>query len=99
MSFFDWIGKILSEYFLQFLKGTGYTLVMAIAGTLIGFIIGLAIAVVRTIPTEKGTKPVKRVLLKIVNVILNVYIEVMRGTPMLVQALIIHYSLFAKMNM
>ncbi len=99
MSFFDWIGKILSEYFLQFLKGTGYTLVMAIAGTLIGFIIGLAIAVVRTIPTEKGTNPVKRVLLKIVNVILNVYIEVMRGTPMLVQALIIHYSLFAKMNM
>lgn len=99
MSFFDWIWRILSEYGIQFLKGTGNTLVMAIAGTAIGFLIGLGIAIVRTIPTDEGTGAAKRVILKIVNVILNVYVEVMRGTPMLVQALIIHYSLFAKTGM
>lgn len=99
MNLFDWIFKLLNEYGLQFLKGTGNTLIMAIVGTIVGFIIGLAIAVVRTIPEDENAGTLKNVLLKIVNAVLSVYIEVLRGTPMLVQALIIHYSLFAPMGM
>lgn len=99
MNLFDWIFKLLNEYGLQFLKGTGNTLIMAIVGTIVGFIIGLAIAVVRTIPEDENAGTLKKVLLRIVNAVLSVYIEVLRGTPMLVQALIIHYSLFAPMGM
>ncbi len=99
MSFFDWLFKLIGEYGLQFLKGSGYTLVMAIAGTLIGFIIGLGVAIVKTLPLGTKKASPRYIILKVVNAILSVYIEVMRGTPMLVQALIIHYSLFVKIGL
>ena len=37
-------------------------------------------------------RSVKRVILKVVNVILSVYIEFFRGTPMIVQAMVIYYG-------
>ena len=98
MSFFDWIIKLLSEYSLQFLNGTKNTLIMALSGTLVGFTIGLVIGIIRTIPIEDNAPTSKRIFLKIVNVLLSAYVEITRGTPMLVQALIVHYGLFAKMG-
>lgn len=53
MTTFDWIIKLLKEYGSLFLKGTGYTMAMAVAGTLIGLLIGLLIGVYRTIPDPK----------------------------------------------
>ena len=99
MSFFDWIAKIFSEYWRSFLRGTGNTLLMAIIGTVAGFLIGLIIAIIRTVPVKDGDSGVKKAVLKIVNTILSVYVEVIRGTPMMVQALIIHYSLFVPLGM
>ena len=99
MSFFDWIAKIFSEYWRSFLRGTGNTLLMAIIGTIAGFIIGLVIAIIRTVPVKENAGGFKKVFLKIVNTILSVYVEVIRGTPMMVQALIIHYSLFVPLGM
>ena len=98
MSFFDWVIKLVGEYWQQFLSGTVNTLIMALTGTIAGFIIGLLIAVVRTIPTGEGTSKFKRVFLKCVNFLLSAYVEIIRGTPMLVQALIIHYSLFVPLK-
>ncbi len=99
MSFFDWISKLVSEYWPQFLNGTKNTLIMALTGTLFGFIIGLLIAIVRTVPILPNDKRVKKIFFKSVNAILCAYIEIVRGTPMLVQALIVHYSLFVKLGM
>ena len=66
------------------------TLFISIIGTLVGSVIGLLIGTVRTIPVpEKGTK---RVGLKIVNALLTIYIEFFRGTPMIVQAMVIYYG-------
>lgn len=98
MSFFDWILKLASEYWLQFLSGTKNTIIMALTGTIAGFIIGLLIAVVRTIPIGEKDNALKKGAMKFVNVILSAYIEIIRGTPMLVQALIIHYSIFVPMK-
>lgn len=98
MSFFDWFIKLLMEYYPLFLKGAGYTMIMAIAGTVAGFVIGLVIAIIRTVPVDENSSTVKKVLMKFVNIILSVYVEVVRGTPMLVQALIIHYSIFVPMG-
>lgn len=95
MSLFDWIVKILREFGPNFLTGTGYTLLMSIIGTLIGFLIGLLIAIVRTVPAAKK-KAFGFYLFKVINFILGAYIEIIRGTPMMVQALIIHWSWFAK---
>ncbi len=96
MSLFDWILLILQKFGPNFLKGTGYTLLMSITGTLVGFLIGLLIAIVRTVPVKKNTFGFY--LFKVINFILGAYIEIIRGTPMMVQALIIHYSLFAPNN-
>ncbi len=98
MSLFDWIIKLVDEYWLQFLNGTKNTLIMALTGTAIGFLIGLIIAIIRTIPVDKKTNPVVKGIVYVVNFILNAYIEIIRGTPMMVQALIVYYSIFVPMN-
>ncbi len=87
---FDWIVKIISENWPMFLRGAGMTLVIALIGTIIGAFIGLMAGVIRTIPVpERGAK---KVFLKVINVILSVYIEFFRGTPMIVQAMVIYYG-------
>jgi putative lysine transport system permease protein len=74
----------------MFIRGAGMTLYISIIGTVLGFIIGLLIGVIRTIPMpERGGK---RVILKVINAILSIYIEVFRGTPMIVQAMVIYYG-------
>lgn len=98
MSTFDWIKVILSEYWRYFLSGTGKTMLMALTGTIIGFLIGLAIAIVRTIPVRKNSHKAKKICLKIANVVFSAYVEVVRGTPMMVQAMIIHYGIFVPMQ-
>jgi putative lysine transport system permease protein len=99
MTFFDWILKLITEYWTLFLKGAGYTVIMALVGTVAGFLIGLLIAIVRTVPIQPSDKAWKKGFFKVVNAILSAYVEIIRGTPMLVQALIIHYSVFAQMGM
>ncbi|MEG2406318.1 MAG: ABC transporter permease subunit, partial [Clostridiales bacterium] len=80
------------NYWPMFLKGAGVTLLIAITGTLTGSLIGLLIGVVRTIPVSVNDSLLKRITFKIINVILSVYIEVFRGTPMIVQAMVIFYG-------
>lgn len=87
---FDWVVNIIRDNWPMFLRGAGVTLYISIIGTIIGSIIGLMVGVIRTIPTpERG---MKKVLLKIINAILSIYIEFFRGTPMIVQAMVIYYG-------
>lgn len=86
----EWITRIVSEYWSMFLRGAGITLLISIIGTIIGSLIGLLIGVIRTVPMpERGTK---RILLKVANGVLASYIEFFRGTPMIVQAMVIFYG-------
>ncbi|AQS58347.1 amino acid ABC transporter permease [Desulforamulus ferrireducens] len=86
----EWIIKIVVEYGPMFIRGAGITLLISIIGTIIGSLIGLVIGVIRTIPLpERGAK---RITLKIVNTILSAYVEFFRGTPMIVQAMVIYYG-------
>ena len=99
MNTFNWITKLFSEYWKDFLKGTGNTLVMALTGTIIGFIIGLLVAMIRTIPVKKEHSKPAHTVKKGVDFLLSSYVEIIRGTPMLVQSLIIHYGLFVPLKM
>jgi putative lysine transport system permease protein len=82
--------QIVSDNWPMFIRGAGMTLRISMIGTIIGFIIGLIIGVIRTIPLrERG---VKRIILKIINGLLSFYIEFFRGTPMIVQAMVIYYG-------
>ncbi|WP_338451004.1 amino acid ABC transporter permease [Niallia oryzisoli] len=87
---FEWIVKIISENWPMFIRGAGVTLLISIIGTIVGSLIGLLIGMIRTIPIpERGPK---KILLKVVNAILSIYIEFFRGTPMIVQAMVIFYG-------
>ena len=84
------IMNILTKYWPMFLRGAGATLYISMIGTIIGSIIGLLVGNVRTIPMpEKG---IKRIILKVINGILSFYVEFFRGTPMIVQAMVIYYG-------
>lgn len=86
----EWIIKIISENWPMFLRGAGLTLLISLIGTIFGAMIGLLAGVIRTIPMpERGAK---KILLKVINLILSIYIEFFRGTPMIVQAMVIFYG-------
>lgn len=86
----EWLIRIWTKYWPMFIRGAGTTLLISIIGTIVGTIIGLAVGVIRTIPlSDSGGK---RVLLKVVNSLLSAYIEFFRGTPMIVQAMVIYYG-------
>lgn len=98
MGFFEWIWKIVSEYYLLFLKGIANTMLIAIIGTLCGFIIGLVVAIIRTIPDSRSK--IVNFMMKIVKFILVAYIEVFRGTPMMIQAAVVYYGIVrGRMNL
>ena len=94
-AFFSEVLGIFTQYSGYFLQGVGYTMLIALAGTLVGLVIGLVTGIVRTIPKSKN--PLVRVLLKIVNAIISVYVEIFRGTPMMVQSMVIFWG-YAFMN-
>lgn len=91
-SFFSWVGFLIKQYGGLFLRGTANTLLIAVAGTVLGFLLGLLVAIARTIKLSPRAPRWKRVPLKILHGILGVYIEVFRGTPMIVQAMVIYYG-------
>lgn len=103
-SFFGWVAFLLQKYGTLFLRGTGMTLLIALTGTILGFLIGLLVAIVRTIAMPRSRDPrrrssaervslaVRRTLLRAVQILMNVYIQVFRGTPMIVQAVVIYYG-------
>ncbi len=92
MSFWERIVYILQRYYMSFLKGMGITFIIALVSTLIGCIIGFIIGIIQTIPVNKSDNLLKRILLGIVKFILLAYVELFRGTPMLVQAMFIFYG-------
>ena len=87
------VGALWDAYGTAYLKDMGNTLILAIVATVIGFIIGLACGILNTIPYSKNDSLVKRVLLKVVRAIVRIYVEVFRGTPMILQAVFIFYGL------
>ena len=89
-TFFSQMMKILKDNGPQFLRGTGMTLLISMTGTIAGLIIGLLIGVYRTAPKAKN-----KVLAGFQTAFgwfLNVYIEIFRGTPMIVQSMVIYYG-------
>lgn len=89
-TFFGQVTKILKDNWPQFLRGAGLTLLISITGTIAGLIIGLLIGVYRTAPTAKNKA--LALLQTLFGWFLNVYIEIFRGTPIIVQSMVIYYG-------
>ncbi|MDO5436552.1 MAG: amino acid ABC transporter permease [Clostridia bacterium] len=87
------IGSIWSKYGMVYLTGIGNTLLLAVTATLIGCLIGFACGILQTIPYTRTDIWIKRFLLKLIRIVIRVYVEVFRGTPMILQAVFIYYGL------
>lgn len=89
---FKQIIQLLEENYLVFLKGLGTTLLLAIVGTIVGLIIGIFIALIRNIEVNRND----HIMIKITKYFFKgfsfIYITVLRGTPMMVQAMIIYFG-------
>ena len=87
------IGKLWENYAGAYFTGMQNTLILAVAATLAGCLIGLVCGVLNTIPYTKQDHIVKRFFLKLIRVLVRIYVEVFRGTPMVLQAVFIFYGL------
>ena len=90
---FNDVGALWNAYGSAYLRDMGNTLILAVVATVIGFIIGLACGILNTIPYSKNDPLIKRILLKVVRALVRIYVEIFRGTPMILQAVFIFYGL------
>ena len=90
MSFLNDVLNIFIKYYPQLLTGVGNTLLIALTSTVAGLALGLLTGVVRTAPMSKN--PVLRTLHKLLNAIIAIYVEIFRGTPMMVQSMVIYWG-------
>lgn len=90
MSFFQDVINIVAKYYPQLLSGVGNTMLIALTGTVAGLAIGLLTGIVRTAPFSRNG--FVRALHRILNAVIAVYVEIFRGTPMMVQAMVIYWG-------
>ena len=102
-----WFESIKADFILNFItkdrwlllaKGLGNTLLMTVYALLIGVVIGIVIAVIRStwdLNSSRMKNPVGKFIFSILNKIAVIYTTVLRGTPMVIQLLILYYVVFA----
>ena len=90
---FDDIALLWGKYGSSYLNGVGSTLLLAVIATLVGCVIGFLCGILQTIPCSHSDPLVKRGLLGLLRGIIRAYIEIFRGTPMILQAVFIYYGL------
>ena len=89
----DDVGKLWANYWPAYLNGAKNTLILALIATVIGCIIGLICGILNTIPYAKHDPWWKKGLLQLIRGLVRIYVEVFRGTPMVLQAVFIFYGL------
>ena len=87
------IVRLWDEFGSLYLSGVWNTISLAVLCTAVGCLIGLLCGVLNTIPYTKNDNIFKRILLRTIRIINQIYVEVFRGTPMILQAVVIYYGL------
>ena len=87
------IAKLWTKYGGSYISGMRNTLILALVATVIGCVIGFVCGVLNTIPYSKNDPLPKRFILKLIRAVVRIYVEVFRGTPMVLQAVFMYYGL------
>lgn len=85
---------LVSDRYSAYLDGFKTTLIISFFAVLLGVGVGLILAVIKYTANHME----KNILLSILNWIANIYIGIIRGTPVYVQLLIIYFIIFAKLD-
>ena len=88
---------IYDDRYAMYVRGLGNTLLLTAMATLMGIVLGVIIALLRSTWDKNGQAMhgVSKVLLRIVNAFCNIYLTVIRGTPVLVQLMIWYFVVFS----
>ena len=92
LSFFEMVRLLIGRYGPVFLEGAGVAAFLAVFGTLLGTVIGCTTGAFSSIPVSSESPAWKRWLLRAVRGIVALYVWLFRGTPMMVQAMVIYYG-------
>lgn len=96
----DWLKEFANRFYLNFIKderwryitrGLRTTVLITVFALILGVVLGFIVAIIRSAHDKTGK-------LKIANFICRVYLTVIRGTPVVVQLLIIYYGIFASVT-
>ena len=102
-----WFEKLKADFVLNFvqanrwkylLDGLGKTLLITLVACLLGVVIGVVIAMVRSTydkTAEGARKTFGRRMFGVLDGVCRVYLTVLRGTPVVVQLMIIYFVIFA----
>ena len=105
--FRTWLAKVAKDFVTCFItkdrwkyivKGLGNTLQIALAAVLLGILIGTIVAIIRSThdKTHETMRPgLGRTLLNIADWLCKVYLTVIRGTPVMIQILIMFFVIFS----
>ena len=88
--------EILSEYKIEFLIGLGTTLLIAVISLFFAVLIGIGVGYINFVPTKK--KNFNFYLIKTLQWIGKEYIDLIRGTPLLVQAIFFYFGVVPIIN-
>ena len=86
------IGKLFNKYGSAYLGGVKDTLLLAVVATFLGCVIGFICGILQTIPKNQNDTLLRKIILTAIRVIIRIYVEVFRGTPMILQAVFIYYG-------
>ena len=86
-----YLNFIKEERYMYLVNGLKNTLIITFFAVMIGVILGFLIAIIRSTYSKTGK-------LKFLNMLCGIYLTVIRGTPMMVQLLIMFYVVFVSSN-
>lgn len=98
-TFLGWVIMLAQKYGSDFLRGTGVTLELAILGTVFGCLLGFAVGLVQSLQIDPHASIISRILAKVGKAIVSLYVEIFRGTPMMVQAMVMYYGSMSVFNL
>ena len=97
MNFINWLkdslyySLIYDNRYGYIIEGLFNTILISIFAVMIGIIIGIIIALVRNYNEQTGK-------LKLLNFISKTYVNIIRGTPVIIQLMIIYYVIFKSVD-
>ena len=86
-----YLNLIKDDRYMYLIKGLGNTLLITIVAVVVGILLGFLLAYIRSTHDKTGKW-------KAANLLAHLYITVIRGTPMVLQLLIVYFVIFASVN-
>ena len=84
---------LYNDRWMLYLNGVATTLLVTAFALIFGILLGTFVALVRTAHDQQRSK--KNILLGLLNLIFKIYVTIIRGTPMMVQLLIMGMVVFS----